>query len=148
MLITMQHFNLNVEKRTNRGLTRRCIEDVKIGIIFALAPLQVQNHCHLNSYILRSYAQVRTMLFDHCRAQADTAAGDAVPMDLSMLGEGGRGKKGNSDKKGKGKGKGKKGESNKDEKDKGKKGNGKSSRTKSKPSTLLDTVFNVKVGDT
>ena len=95
-------------------------EDVKIGVILALAPLQVQNHCHLNSHILKSYEQVRTMLFDCCRAQADTAAGDAVPMDLSMLGKGGKGKKGRGDKKceGKGKGKGKKGESNKNEKDK------------------------------
>ena len=55
------------------------------------------------------------MLFDRCRAQADTAAGDVVPMALSTLG------------KGKDKGKGKKGESNKDEKDKDrdKKGKGK-----------------------
>ena len=58
------------------------------------------------------------MLFDYCRAQADTAAGDAVPMDLSMLGKGRNGKKGKGDKKGKGKGK--KGESNNDEKDKDK----------------------------
>ena len=93
-------------------------EDVKIGVILALAPLQVQNHCHLNSHILRSYAKVRTMLFDYCRAQADTAAGDAVPMGLSVLGEGGKGKKGEGDKKGKGNGKGKKGASNKDEQDK------------------------------
>ena len=85
-------------------------EDVKIGVILALAPLQVQNHCHLNSHILRSYAQVRTMLFDYCRAQADTAAGDAVPMDLSMLGKGGKGKRGKGEK-GKGKSKGEKGES-------------------------------------
>ena len=48
------------------------------------------------------------MLFDYCRAQADTAAGDAVPMDLSMLGEGGKGKKGKGDKRGKGKCNGKK----------------------------------------
>ena len=54
-------------------------EDVKVGVILALAPPQGQNHCHLNSHILRNYAQVRTMLFDHCRAQAETAAGDAVP---------------------------------------------------------------------
>ena len=74
-------------------------EDVKIGVILALAPLQVQNRCHLNSHILKSYAQGRTMLFDHCRAQADTASGDAVPMDLSMLGKGG-----GKGKKGKGKG--------------------------------------------
>ena len=61
-------------------------ENAKRGVILALAPLQVQNHCHLKSHILNSYAQVRTMLLDYCRAQADTAAGDAVPMDLSMLG--------------------------------------------------------------
>ena len=75
-------------------------EDVKIGVILALVPLQVQNHCHLNSHILKSYAQVRTMLFVFCRAQADTAAVDAVLVDLSMLGKGGRGKKGKGDKKG------------------------------------------------
>ena len=63
-------------------------EDVKIGVIFALAPSQVQNHCHLISHILKSSAQFRTMLFDYCRAQADTAAGDVVPMDLSLLGKG------------------------------------------------------------
>ena len=80
------------------------VEDVKTGVIFASAPPQVQNHCHLNSHILRSYAQVRTILFDYCRAQADTAAGDAVPMDLSMLGKGGKGMIGKGDKKGKGKG--------------------------------------------
>ena len=69
-------------------------EEVKIGVILALAPPQVQNHCNLNSHILNGYAQVRTMLFDYCRAQADTAACDAVPMDLSMLGKGCKGKKG------------------------------------------------------
>ena len=63
----------------------------------------VQNHCHLNSHILKRYAQVGTMQFDYCRAQADTVAGDAVPMDLSLLGKGKEG-----DRKGKGKqGKGK-----------------------------------------
>ena len=40
--------------------------DVKIGVILALAALQVQDHCHLNSHILRSYAQVRTIFFDYC----------------------------------------------------------------------------------
>ena len=40
-------------------------EDVKIGVILALSARQVQNHCRLNSHILKSYAQVRTMLFDH-----------------------------------------------------------------------------------
>ena len=73
-------------------------EDVKIGVIFALAPSQVQNHCHLNSHILKSYAQISTMLFDYCRSHADTGAGDVVPMDLSMLGK-------SNDKKGEGKGK-------------------------------------------
>ena len=51
-----------------------------------------------NSHILKSYAQVKTMLFDYCRAQADTAAGDAVSMDLQMRG---KGKKSKRDKKGK-----------------------------------------------
>ena len=37
------------------------------------------------------------MLFDYCRAQADTAAGDAVPTDLSVLGKGGKGKKDKGD---------------------------------------------------
>ena len=94
-------------------------EDVKIGVILALAPPQVQNHCHLNSHILKSYAQFRTMLFDSCRAQAHV-----VPMALSMLGEG-KGKKGKGDKNVQGKGK--KGEGSKDEKDKDedKKGKGK-----------------------
>ena len=57
-------------------------EDVKIGVMLALAPSQVQNNCHLNSHILKSCAQVRTRLFDCCRGLADTAAGDVVPMDL------------------------------------------------------------------
>ena len=67
------------------------------------------------------------MLFDYCRAKTDTAANDAVPMDLSALGKGGKCKKGKGDKKGKCKGKSKKGEDNKDEKDKdkGEKGKGK-----------------------
>ena len=39
---------------------------------------------HLNSHILKSYAQGRTMLLDSYRAQADAAAGDAVPMDLPI----------------------------------------------------------------
>ena len=77
------------EKRFGKTLN----EDVKMGVILALAPPQVRNHCHLNSHILEWSAQVRTMLLDSCRAQADTAAGDVVPMDLSMLGKGkGKGK--------------------------------------------------------
>ena len=93
-------------------------EDVKTGVIFALLAPQVQNHCHLNSHILKSFAQVRTMLFDCCRAQAQTAANDVVPMDLPMLAKEAKGKKGKGDKKGKGKGKGKRSEDNIDEKDK------------------------------
>ena len=67
-------------------------EDVGIAVILASALLQVQDHCHLNSHILRSHAQVKTMLFAYCRAQAESAAGDAEPMDLSMLGKEGKGK--------------------------------------------------------
>ena len=36
--------------------------DEKIGVILAWAPPRMQNHCHLNSHILRSHAQVRTTL--------------------------------------------------------------------------------------
>ena len=50
------------------------------------------------------------MLFDRCRAQADTAAGDVVPMALSMMGKG-KGMKGKGYKKGKDKGKKGKGNS-------------------------------------
>ena len=78
-------------------------EDVEVGVILALVPSQEQNHSHLNSHILKIYAQVRTVLFDYCRAQAETASGDVVPMDLSMLGKG-KGEKGKGEKKGKGKG--------------------------------------------
>ena len=87
------------------------------------------------------------MLFVFCRAQADAAAGDAVPMDLSMLGKRGKVKKDKGDKKGKGKGKGKEGESNKDEKDKDKDKKGKSTgKNTAKPSALLCAVFNTRVG--
>ena len=41
--------------------------EVKIGVICALAPPQVQNHCHLNSHIQKRYAPVRTVLFNYCR---------------------------------------------------------------------------------
>ena len=37
-------------------------EDVKIGVILALAPSQVQNHCHLNSQILKSKARMRPLV--------------------------------------------------------------------------------------
>ena len=118
-------------------------EDVKIGTTLALAPPQVLNHCHLNSHILKSHAHVRTMLFDYCRAQANTTARDVVPMDLSMLGTG---KKGKGNKRGKGKGK--KGESDKDEKgkDKDKKGKGKVRSMPKRMSTLLGTVSTAKLG--
>ena len=72
-------------------------EDVKIGVFLALTPPSVQNHCHSNSHILKSNTHVSTMLFDCCRAQADVAASENMPMDLSMLG---KGKKGKGDKQG------------------------------------------------
>ena len=34
-------------------------EHVKIGVILALAPSQVLNHCHLNSKTLKGYMQVK-----------------------------------------------------------------------------------------
>ena len=49
-------------------------EDVKIGVILALAQPSVQNHCHSNPHILKSNTQVSTVLFDYCRAEADVAA--------------------------------------------------------------------------
>ena len=62
-------------------------EDVKIGVILALAPPSVQNHCHLSSHIFKSYAQVRTLICDYCRTHADVLASDFLSMDLSMLGK-------------------------------------------------------------
>ena len=88
-------------RNTNRDSARRWTKRWEMGVILALAPPQAQHHSHLNSPILKSYAQVRTMLFEECRAQADTAAGYVVPVDLSTLGEA-KGKKGKCDKKGKG----------------------------------------------
>ena len=87
-------------------------EDVKIGVILAPTPSQAQNRCHLNSHTVKSCGQVRTTLFDYCRAQTDLASGGVVPMDLSTLGKG-KDKKGKGDRKGIGQGKGKKGTSNK-----------------------------------
>ena len=63
-------------------------EDVKICIILARAPPSVQNHWNLNWHVLKSNVLVRTMLFDCSRAQADVAASENMPMDLSMLGKG------------------------------------------------------------
>ena len=71
------------------------------------------------------------MLFDYCQTQADTPAGDVVPMDLSILGKG-RGKKG----------KGKKSESSKGEKDK----DGDKKAMPKRPSTFLDTVLSARPG--
>ena len=99
-------------------------EDVKIGVIFAVAPSPLQNHCRLNSHTLKSYGQVRTKLFDYCLAQTHLVCGGVEPMNLSMLGKG-KGKKGKGDRPGNGQGKGKKGESNKREKGKDKDRNGK-----------------------
>ena len=49
-------YGWRVEKGTRENEQRfgkTLDEDVKIGVILALAPLQVQNHCHLYSHILR-----------------------------------------------------------------------------------------------
>ena len=108
------------EKRFRKALD----EDVNIGVILTLAPSQVQNYCHLNSYTLRRYVQVRAMLFDCCRAQCNLASGGVVPMDLSMLGKI-KGKKGKGDRNVKDQGKGKGGESDKGEKGKDEDRNGK-----------------------
>ena len=94
-------------------------EDVKIGDIVALAPSQVQNHCHLNSHTLKSYGQVRAMLFDYCRAQTVLAFSGVVLMDLSMLGKG-KGKK----RKGDGKDKGQGATKDREDTDEERKGNG------------------------
>ena len=77
------------------------------------------------------------MLFDNCQAQADTAAGDVVPMDLSMLGKG-KDKTGKGDKKGKGKGKGKgKKSGNRRDKKSKDKGNANAKETKHFPGYCL-----------
>ena len=63
------------------------VEDVKIGVILALAPSQVQIHCNLNSHTLRSCSEVRTLLFEYCRAQTDLASGGVVPLDFLDVGQ-------------------------------------------------------------
>ena len=68
------------------------------------------------------------MLFDYCRAQADTAPGDVVPMDLSRLGKG-KGKKGKGDNKGKGDKKGQR-----------------QRQLPKRPSTFLGTVLSARPG--
>ena len=77
---------------TWREYEQKIGKDVKVGVILALAPPSVQNHCHSNSHILTSSKQVRTMLFAYCRAKADVAASENMPMDLPMLGKGKRAK--------------------------------------------------------
>ena len=103
-------------------------EDVKKSVILALAPSQVQNHCHWNSHILEIYAQVRTMLFDSCQEQSDTAAVMLYPW-ISRCWAKAKARKAKTTRKGKGNGKGKKSEISKDEKvkdeDKKVKGQGK-----------------------
>ena len=91
-------------------------EDGKVGVFLALTPPSVQNHCHSNSNILKSNTHVSTMLFDCCRAQADVAASENMPMDLSMLGKGKRAK---TTSKAKG------GDSKDDKKEEGENGKGK-----------------------
>ena len=51
------------EQRFSKALD----EDVKIGDILALAPSEVQTHCHLNPPVPERYAQVGTMLTDCCQ---------------------------------------------------------------------------------
>ena len=62
-------------------------EDFKIGVMLAPAPPPAQNHCHLNSHILKVFAQARTMPFESCRAQTEVAASENVPTDLPMFGK-------------------------------------------------------------
>ena len=60
------------------------------------------------------------MLLDYCRAPADTAAGDAVPMDLSMLDEGKGDKNGKGDENKSEGGKGEKEQRRRQDRGKGK----------------------------
>ena len=93
---------------TTRDDSDHACSTCKISVILALAPLSVQNHFLVNSHILKSCAQVRTMLFDYCWAQADVAAANYVQVDLSMLSKGQLTWQRRQDKKGQGKkGKGK-----------------------------------------
>ena len=87
--------------------------------MLALAPSQVQKHCHLNTHP----EELRAGQDDVDRLLPSTS-GYSRWTDLSTLGKG-KGKKGKGEKKVKGKGEGKKGESNKDEKDKDEDKNGK-----------------------
>ena len=121
-------------------------EDVKIGVILALTPPQVQNHCHLNSHILKSYAQVRTMLFDYCRARADTAASDTHgSLDA--------GQRQRQERQRRQEGQRQRQEKAKAAKTRRTKTTTRRAKAKRKPmpkrlSTFLDTVFSAKSGDT
>ncbi len=85
-----------------------------------LAPLNAQQHCHLNACELRTCAQVRRVILEYIEAACDRPD-EPAPMDASALDwKGGKGSKGSkSGRKGKGgkdgkhgkvKGKAKKGE--------------------------------------
>ena len=117
-------------------------EDVKIGVI--LAP-QVENRCHLNSHILKSYAQVRTMLFDYCRAQTDTPPTMLYPWisrRLAKEAKARKARKAKATRKVKVKAKARKAKTTKMRRTKTK------ARTIPKLlNTLVDTVFTAKVGD-
>ena len=94
---------IQYEQRIGKSLD----EDVKIGVILALAPPSVHNHYHLNPQILKSYAQVRTMLSDYCRAHEHVAVSENVPCMCRCI-EGARRAKATRkgrDKNGKGEGK-------------------------------------------
>ena len=120
-------------------------EDFKIGVILALSPPQVQNRCHLNSRVLKSYAQVSTMLFDCCRAtQLPTML---YPWISRRLAKEAKGKKG----KGKGTRKVKVKTTKQERRQTTKMQEGDKAKARTMPkllSTLLDTVFTAKVGDT
>ena len=60
-----------------------------------MAPIAVQNHCHLNAPDLKTYGAVRQVVMEHCRAQVDIGLEMSEAMDLSFVGKGkgkGRGK--------------------------------------------------------
>ena len=60
-------------------------DDVKIGVILAMAPVAVQSLCHLNAPDLKTYGAVRLVVMEHCRAQVDIGIEMSGPMDLSAL---------------------------------------------------------------
>ncbi len=106
-------------------------DDVKIGVILAMSPIAVQNHCHLNAPDLKTYGAVRLVVMEYCRAQVDIGIEMADPMDLSAMWKGkGKGDKGGKDDKGGKYGKG--GKNGKDGKGKYPEGKGKSYAGKAK----------------